>query len=46
MPGSERALRGLVYGMRALNRLPGPVVRLLTASSVGLRVHTSFRLKD
>ncbi|WP_062431247.1 FAD-dependent monooxygenase [Herbidospora daliensis] len=46
IPGSEGALRGLVYGMRVLNRLPGPLVRLLTASSVGLRVHTSFRLPD
>ncbi|WP_066375376.1 FAD-dependent monooxygenase [Herbidospora mongoliensis] len=46
VPGSERALRTTVYGTRLLNRLPGPLVRLLTASSVGSRVHTSYRLKD
>ncbi|GLX95943.1 FAD-dependent monooxygenase [Herbidospora sp. NBRC 101105] len=46
VPGNERALRTLMYGTRLLNRLPTPAVRLLTASSVGLRVHTSFRLRD
>ncbi|TKK90776.1 FAD-dependent oxidoreductase [Herbidospora galbida] len=46
VPGSERALRNLLYGTRLLNRLPAPAVRLVTASSVGLRLHTSFRLKD
>ncbi|GAB1822813.1 FAD-dependent monooxygenase [Herbidospora sp. RD11066] len=46
VPESDRAVRTLMCGTRLLDRLPGPVVRLLTASSVGARVHTSFRLRD